>query len=253
MTPSAPPSPEALFWAHRLGPDVAFVLHPGQVWAASTVMDLVEGIWHAHPDRAHTLLRTRVFTTAPRSDLDHAIVQLCSRKLCAGVPTDQPGADGSPREVVDLRDAAAASRAEHVEASGVALSNPRTLRAAVEALGEGGRLATRARPVVAVLLDADGTVLDAARNTHGTHRLHHAEVNLVQRWRSRHGPTFPPESRVLVSLQCCRMCAALLVDAAPSDGLAVGYLEPEPGRFGRHTALQARGWERRVDPIEWTG
>ncbi len=251
MTPSAPPSPEALFWAHHLGPDVAFVLHPGQVWAAPSVMDLVEGIWHAHPARAHTLLRTRVCSTAPRSDLDHAVVQLCSRRLCAGVPTDGPGADASPRQVMDLGDAAAASRAQHIAASGVELSDPQALLEAVTALAESGRLATRARPVVALLLDADGTVLDAARNTHGTHRLHHAEVNLVQRWRASHGPTFPPGSRVLVSLQCCRMCAALLVDAAPPDGLVVGYLEPEPGRFGRHTALQARGWERPVDPIEW--
>ena len=78
------------------------------------------------------------------------------------------------------------------------------------------------------------------------HRLHHAELNLVQRWQAAHGPTFPAGSRVVVSLQCCRMCAAVLVDMAPAEGLPVAYLEPEPGRFGRHTALQARGWERRL-------
>ncbi len=246
MTPAAPPSPAALAWAHRLDPDgvgVAFAIHDDQVLVAPTVLELVEGVWHAHPDQAHKLLRTRIHTTRSACELDHAIVQLCSRKLCADVRTDRPGPASLP--VNDVTMAAQASRAHHAALSAVAPpTDPDRLAAFVTTLAEHGPLATRARRVVAVLFDADGCLLDAARNTHGTHRLHHAEVNLVQRWQAHHGPTLPEGCRVLVSLQCCRMCAALLVAVAPPSGLDVVYLEPETGRFGRHTALQVRGWER---------
>jgi tRNA(Arg) A34 adenosine deaminase TadA len=257
MTPAAPPSPVALHWARRLDPEgrgVAFALHPGQVLVAPSVMELVEGIWHAHPDQAHRLLRTRIHRTRPATDLDRAIVQLCSRKLCADVPTHLPGTP-SERAVVDLTPAAAASRAHHVATSGLDVdavpTDPAALAAhlarLVEDLAEPGPLATRARPVVALLIGRDDTLLDAARNTHGTHRLHHAEVNLVQRWQARRGPTLPAGCRVIVSLQCCRMCAALLADAAPPEGLDVVYATPETGRFGRDTVLQARRWERPLD------
>ena len=100
----------------------------------------------------------------------------------------------------------------------------------------------RDRPVVAVLRDADGAVLDAARNTNGTHRLRHAEVNLVQRWQARGHSTFPAGARVDVSLQCCRMCAALLVQMAP-HGVEVRYGRPETGPMGHSTELQRLGWE----------
>jgi len=259
MTPAAPPSPAALHWAHRLDPHgrgIAFVMHPDRVFVAPSVMDLVEGVWHAHPGHARRILRARIHSTRPATDVDRAIVQLCGRKLCASVPTD-PAGEPTEREVVDLTDGARSSRTQHVAASGIdpgtIPSDPTALAChlavLVDALAEPGPLATRARPVVALLLDADGAVLDAARNTHGTHRLHHAEVNLVQRWHAHHGPTFPPGVRVVVSLQCCRMCAALLAHTAPPEGLDVAYVTPEPGRFGRGTALQARGWERPLQPV----
>ena len=63
-------------------------------------------------------------------------------------------------------------------------------------------------------------------------------MNLLDTWRA----PLPDGATVWVGRQCCRMCAALLVEAAEGE-LAVRYVEAEPGRFGRHTALQRRGWE----------
>ncbi len=125
MTPAAPPSPAALAWAHRLDPDgvgVAFAIHDDQVLVAPTVLELVEGVWHAHPDQAHKLLRTRIHTTRSACELDHAIVQLCSRKLCADVRTDRPGPASLP--VNDVTMAAQASRAHHAALSAVAPPTP---------------------------------------------------------------------------------------------------------------------------------
>lgn len=251
------PGPEESGWAGRLAPDgghVAFLIAPDAVryaiGAASPVFDLLDGVWHAHPDRAHGLLRRRLFTTAPRDPADHALVQVCGRKLGAGVPRGVPRP--ADRPTVDLTTAAAASRAHHLAASAIDAparfdGSDAEVAARLRALAhreQHGPRATRDRAVVALLIGPDGAVLEAARNTHGTHRLRHAEVNLIQRW----GAPIPADARVLVSTQCCRMCAALLARAAADPrALDVRYADPEPGRFGQQTALQALGVERPLD------
>ena len=62
----------------------------------------------------------------------------------------------------------------------------------------------------------------------------------------------PAGARVLVTLQCCRMCAALIC-AASDDARArhgvetlrdVVYAEEDDGKYSDDTALQRRGWER---------
>lgn len=226
-------------WVHHLAPDggsVAFVVRRQGVWAARSVADLVDGVWHAHPDVAHTLLRGRVVTNRPASEVDRAVVQVCGRKLGAGVR----GAPGAvpPLEVRWMDEAAAASRVLHVAASEVAVPAG-DLRAWLRPAPDDAPLRHRDRPIRAVLLGADGAVLAAAANTNGRHRMRHAELNLLQRW----AKPLPDGATVLVGLQCCRMCAAMLVDAA-EGALAVRFVDPEPGPFGRHTALQRKGWEQ---------
>lgn len=62
----------------------------------------------------------------------------------------------------------------------------------------------------------------------------------------------PPGARVLVTLQCCRMCAALICavsdDARERYGIEtlrdVVYAEKDRGKYSRDTALQRRGLER---------
>ena len=121
----------------------------------------------------------------------------------------------------------------------------------------------RDRSVVAMLVHPDGTLLDAAVNTNAENRCLHAEVNLLARWLPGFGAEeaeangdgdepprrlFPRGSRMLVTLQCCRMCAALACaasDAVGGEGLAeVVYDEPDDGRYADATELQARGLER---------
>ena len=135
----------------------------------------------------------------------------------------------------------------------------------------------RDRGVMAMLVSNDGRLLDAARNTNADNKCLHAEFNLLRPWLSGNDEstgaaftsgsrresgrrTVPAGSRLLVSLQCCRMCAALVCAAADAqlsdeDGggetadegdalLDVVFLDEDPGPLARSTALQERGWER---------
>ena len=132
----------------------------------------------------------------------------------------------------------------------------------------------RDRLVVAMLVSADGALLDCAVNTNARNQALHAEVNLLAPWLEGGGaqdaseededegnenenenenvPKLPAGARVLVTLQCCRMCAALIC-AASDDARArhgvetlrdVVYAEEDDGKYSDDTALQRRGWER---------
>ena len=180
------------------------------------------------------------------------------------------------------------------------------------------------RRVVAMLVSPEGELLDAARNTNAANKCLHAEFNLLLPWllsvqeevnddeveeeEEEDGTNIvdmkgvkhsdddgdpvklPPRgSRMLVTMQCCRMCAALVCAAADafavvddartenttmsaggggSTGYTMGkqsdvrakttsagaenratltdvvFLDRDPGRLARCTALQERGWER---------
>ena len=129
----------------------------------------------------------------------------------------------------------------------------------------------RDRGVVAALISPDGSLLDAARNVNADNKCLHAEWNLLAPylWGRRvlsdeedellvDAPEDLPEdapeglaegARILVTLQCCRMCAALVCAAADHRGnqkpIEVTYLNPDPGSLAKDTILQQRGWERR--------
>lgn len=250
------PSAEQRAWAAELGgdPELAFVVADDAVRfvrGEQPVFALVDAIGHLHPGSAHALLRGRILTTAAPDPADRAIVQVCGRKFAAGV-TPAIGAVPSLARL-DLGPASRASREVHRRASAVdappsvagwsddALVDLLLGLAPIDARSP-ERL--RDRPVSALLVGPDGEVLEAARNTNGTNRVRHAEVNLIERW-SAGGARIPVGASVLVGTQCCRMCAALLVRASEDPtGLDVRFALPETGRFGTHTALQALGVER---------
>ena len=138
-----------------------------------------------------------------------------------------------------------------------------------------------------MLVSADGALLDCAVNTNARNQALHAEVNLLAPWleglatpegaevegafisdaseededkrnenenenENENVPKLPAGARVLVTLQCCRMCAALIC-AASDDARArhgvetlrdVVYAEEDDGKYSDDTALQRRGWER---------
>lgn len=208
--------------AAALGPDAAFVPIEGG-WAfarctpclhapRSAVLDLVTGAHEAWPDAARGLLRRRIRATA-QAPFDRDVVRVTAKRVSLVPPA--PGPVGDPLH--DLGPAAARARAM-----------------AEDALGSG--------PGVTARLEADGTVLEA-RNALSANATFHAEIVLLLGWWARTGRGLPAGARIRVSLQPCRMCAALIV-ACACGPVEVAYDAPDPGPFARGTALQRLGWER---------
>lgn len=220
-------------WAHVTGPTAA---------GRSPVLDLVQALWELDPRVAHIALRRRIRTTDPVTPADRAICDVAAKRVCH--------VDGAPGKTLTSADLGAYAARARERAAGAAISvealglppDPAAWIASLVPAGDDLPLARRDRPVVAVLAGPDGRILYAARNAGGANRTLHAELCLVQ----GHG-ALPAGATVYTSLQPCRMCAAILVDAAAGP-LAVRYLEPDPGRLATRTALQDRHWEQRMTP-----
>jgi tRNA(Arg) A34 adenosine deaminase TadA len=89
------------------------------------------------------------------------------------------------------------------------------------------------RNVVAALRDdATGKIISLAKNTNGGNKILHAEMNLLL----NHEKTRTKKT-LLVTLQCCRMCAALSQRYA-NELSEVVYLRADTGPLAKMTALQ---------------
>jgi len=218
----------------HLGPDVAVLdgpepfavrRHPDRPWGP--VMDLYAAIYALDPRSAHFRVRRRVLIDRPETPLDRATCQVVGKKLAQVAPL--PGSEA----IIDLTDQVPTAPVAPLP------SGPPWMQAArdLAPVGE-GKKAVRDRAIGAVLVH-DGAAIAAARNRAGLNRVFHAEVCLVQNtW------PVPAGSTLYVGLQCCRMCAALIV--AASTETAVVYDQADPGRLAQGTALQALGWERQA-------
>lgn len=222
----------------------------------TAITDLIQGIWREHPAQARKILRNRIFTTIARPDpMERGMLKVAAKRLTAGLSPDDikqrldPEGDRTwerlrqpaPPELVFL----------------TATESPREwiTRTLARPPHEADRPRyERDRAVAAILISPEGQPLVAAVNTNASDRTRHAEVNLLQGWWARQKTPLPPGCRILVSLQCCRMCAGMIWrSAAEPMRIHVDYLQNDPGPMARGTILQAKSPERRLEnrtPLE---
>ena len=102
----------------------------------------------------------------------------------------------------------------------------------------GQRRVNRDRNVAAVLLDHNGRLLMAARNTNNLNQMMHAEVNLLVNYTMQYQTKIPKGAVLVCSLKPCRMCASLLLSLCEDPlTIKVYAAEDDRGCFGRHKLL----------------
>jgi hypothetical protein len=95
-----------------------------------------------------------------------------------------------------------------------------------------------ARPIAAVLVDADGRVLGAGVNSNSINKTLHAEVNLIQSYFLQTHQSLPAGATLYVTHKPCKMCAAMIYESSPAgQPIQVRYLHEELGCRSRFTIL----------------
>lgn len=227
---------------------------PRGAWApSSAIVKLVQSVFDRYRDQSFFLLRQKIRTTAPVTDLDRGVLQLAAKR--AETVTAAEEFSGTPVSSLDFEEMTD-PRAELFESSLEQLALPEppnhplsereivmrleTLKALVP---RGEILHDHNRPVAVLLVDRDGHVLEESVHGGFLNKTLHAELRLVQKYFRRHRSGFPSGSRVYVSLKPCRMCAAMLMKMGENVGedFRVVFVEKDPGRLAQATLLEKRG------------
>jgi tRNA(Arg) A34 adenosine deaminase TadA len=211
---------------------------PADAIGWSALFALMSGIHQLFGDGALRVLRHRISTTAHPHPLLNSIVRVAAKRIQFGtaLPTHCPQVWEFGQD--QLIDPASIRRPDSINASISdlqAFDLLRNLRATIPLLPE--RFLS-ARPVAAIAVAGDSTLLAAAVNTNAFQKFRHAEINLLLQLVQSAGQRLPKGTRIYTSLSPCRMCAeAIAAMCEDGDQTMVHALEQDEGRLGMQTRL----------------
>lgn len=247
-------------WIHQSAP-VGPHAKPALYWtafptshrflASSAVVKLIQGLFDRHKDHSFFLLRQRIWTTAPLSEMDRGMIKLTAKRARQLEPAESSAFDGELEEHL-----VAPAEALFFESSLLQpvsplstepLQNPGKIKAYLEhvqaQVPRGEVLHDYNRPIAAALVDSKNQVLALSRHQGAVNKTLHAEVCLCQEWaRGPEGPRFPEGSRLFVGLKPCQMCAAMISHLSrETRDFRVIYLQDDPGSLAQGTSLERDG------------
>ena len=210
--------------------------------------------------------RRRVFVSCASdgvSEFDRAVVKVCATSISAlgdfdgeVAPIDDDDVAVSEYEFIDVTPASTraivrgmvesrekCARASFTSGTASAHEFFNIARESIDAdakVASGSRRG-RSRAVFAALYHDDrGGVYDVAANVNGDNKALHAEMCLLLPIKAGLAPRttnlIQPRTNLLVTLQCCRMCAALIREFPDIERAT--YLTPDDGPLAKSTALQ---------------
>ncbi|MEN9825873.1 MAG: hypothetical protein RI953_1618 [Pseudomonadota bacterium] len=192
----------------------------------SAVTALVEGVWQLFPPSAHFILRSRIYSTEPQTQLCRGVVIVCAKRSTqlANVPI----------EIMNrIRTADKAVNVGPGEGRAVAL--PSIVASAQRSFVK----AEQNRSIECWLVSHEGRLLATASNTAGRDRTRHAEMNLMKLWWQRERRPLPRGSRLWVTLEPCAMCAGALWECVEDRiDFRVFFLEHDPGSAVARSVLR---------------
>ena len=229
--------------------------HPHEPMSAT--VKLIQGIYATQPEMARRIVRNRIFSSDPPTEMCLAMVRVAAKnftfldgqeKQNAVSPLDSfqwieiqapsvlPLRSLSPA-TVGVSDHAWMSVAKKLaELSGPPQDSDRPLF-------------QRDRKIAAILVSRDNKLLGHAINTNSSNRTLHAEVNLIQNFYSQMKTALPDDSRIYSTMKPCKMCAGMIWHASESSlsgkGIQVVFDQLDSGPNGRSTVLDSGSFERK--------
>jgi tRNA(Arg) A34 adenosine deaminase TadA len=254
--------------------DVAFVEHNGTVYFAhflsaakapsSAVVKLLQGVFDRFIDHSFFILRQRVFTTAPLTEMCRGMIKVVAKRATGDVrPFDhQMSPQANFLSVTDKELTLAPVQHLNVEnsvditAMQVKLSiqanqshqqHLRNVRTLSRTVPRGEILHDYDRDIGAYLISSDGKLLSYGVNSNSKNKTLHAEVNLLQRLSQQQNIRIPKGAVLYSTHKPCKMCAGMIFHwCEDPENLRVYYSIEESGLMSRQTILDELAINKRL-------
>ncbi|WP_413568984.1 Bd3614 family nucleic acid deaminase [Bdellovibrio sp. HCB117] len=251
------------FLLKKPGFELAFVEHDGHVYFAhycqdavtpsSAVVKLLQGLFDRFVDHSFFILRNRIFTTAPLTEMCRGMIKVVAKRAtdliiprnhCLDVQSQF--SEIGPAEVnvwpsTHLPEPVF-KRSQSLFAECALNENLIALRQTALSLASqvprGEILHDYDRDIAAVLVDAEGHLLSFGVNANSKNKTLHAEVNLLQGFYRRRATKIPAHAILYSTHKPCKMCAGMIYHWSEDPAsLRVYYTVEEKGSLSRETIL----------------
>ncbi|QDK46992.1 hypothetical protein DOM22_18420 [Bdellovibrio sp. ZAP7] len=237
----------------------------GSVAPSSAVVKLLQGLFDRHVDHSFFILRQRIFTTAPLTEMCKGMIKVVAKRASGEIIPEQDTHFQESLEFIEIDSAAEVlSTVTHLNAENKmplaklnewlrnekASTNQELLKAAhalSKQVPRGEVLHDHDRCIAALLVSKDGEVLSYGVNSNSKNKTLHAEVNLIHRYYREHGGKIPSGSVLYSTHKPCKMCAGMIYEwMETSANIKVYYSVEESGGLSSQTVLDRLGLNQQL-------
>ncbi|WP_413582798.1 Bd3614 family nucleic acid deaminase [Bdellovibrio sp. HCB288] len=232
---------------------------------SSAVVKLLQGLFDRHIDHSFFILRQRIYTTAPITEMCRGMVKVVAKRITDLIlPEADPDfsetlefheIDSSERTLSSVNQLSQQNQISLVDLCATLPGN--TLNTDAKRLESAFKLSQIVprgkvlhdfdRGIAAILISAQGEILSFGINSNSKNKTLHAEVNMVQRYFRETGRKLPAGSVVYSTHKPCKMCAGMIYNWSEStEQLKVIYGIEESGGMSNHTVLDQFGINQRL-------
>ncbi len=247
------------YMLHKPGMQLAFVEYQGKVYYAyhaydaeaptSAIVKLLQGLFHRFVDKSFFILRNRIYSTGPATEMCKGMVKVVAKRISDNViPLDSAVELSFEWIEIDFQSERLPMVMPHWPTKSTWLEkawqfadlNPR-----------GEVLHDYDRRIAALLVDRSGKILAASLNSNSKNKTLHAEVNLVQNYFLQTERKIPDGAKIFSTHKPCKMCAGMIYHwSIERKKPFVFYDIEESSRLSSHTILDRQGLNLKLNKKE---
>ncbi len=254
--------------------DLAFVEYNGIVYysrhhklaeaPSSAVVKLLQGIFERYADHSFFILRQRIYTTAPLTEMCRGMIKVVAKRVTESISIQESElqgddcADGfkfqeigtcdqllatvtpsieNQKQLVEIESLLGSFNQNKMGEIGT-LECLKKAQILAETVPRGNVLHDHDRSIAAILVSARGELLGYGMNSNSKNKTLHAEVNLIQRYYLENKKRIPQGAILYSTHKPCKMCAGMIYHwSEKPDSMQVYYSKEEMGGMSRQTIL----------------
>lgn len=210
----------------------------------TAITKLIQGISEKYKENSHFILRNKIYTSAPPTNICLSMIKVAAKRFVNLVPAE-PFIFIDPPYVFEEIEHTITFESNN---SILQLLNETKLSsdtdcmqlalALKEKVNITESLALSDRKISAILVDAHFNLLAYGLNSNSKSRARHAEIDLIYHFYKKYQKKLPIQSKIFVTLKPCIMCANIIANFTEDiNKIKVFYYENDQGKLARKTVL----------------
>ncbi|BBH54174.1 Bd3614 family nucleic acid deaminase [Fluviispira sanaruensis] len=226
-------------------------LEPKKPYSPVTI--LIQGIYREYPEIALTILRNKIFTNYPPTEMCLGMVKVTAKRIAyinnfsdqnilihdqTFEITLQKKDKNLQEELTFISEKYDYKHKNEFDFMYIAQNLAKEIIIEKEKYDS-------CRQVACLLIDSNRNILSFGLNENSKNKTLHAEINMIQKFYNQFRQAIPKGSSIYTTLKPCKMCAGMIWHCAENiSDFKVYFLNDDPGSMAKSTVLNCNSIER---------